>query len=83
MLWFARKEFQRSTLFFAMGSLRDTFDFDSMKEVEIPIPNVAVQRSIVNIYKSYIERKEINERLKQQIKDICPILIKGSIEEGR
>ena len=27
--------------------------------------------------------KEINEKLKQQIKDICPILIKGSIEEAR
>ena len=27
--------------------------------------------------------KEINEKLKSQLKDICPILIKGSIEEGR
>ncbi|MBD9273653.1 MAG: restriction endonuclease subunit S, partial [Clostridium sp.] len=30
-----------------------------------------------------ITRKEINEKLKAQIKDICPILIKGSIEEAR
>ena len=29
------------------------------------------------------ERKAINEKLKAQIKDICPILIKGSIEEAR
>ena len=29
------------------------------------------------------ERKKINEKLKAQIKDICPILIKGSVEEGR
>ena len=26
---------------------------------------------------------KINEKLKAQIKDICPILIKGSIEEAR
>ena len=26
---------------------------------------------------------DICEKLKAQIKDICPILIKGSIEEGR
>lgn len=35
------------------------------------------------IYEAYKIRKEINEKLKAQIKDICPILIKGSIEEAR
>jgi type I restriction enzyme S subunit len=30
-----------------------------------------------------MERKEINEKLKMLIKNICPILIKGSIEEAR
>lgn len=30
-----------------------------------------------------VVRIEINEKLKSQIKNICPILIKGSIEEGR
>ena len=83
MLWFARKEFQRSTLFYATGSVRDTFDFSNMREVKIPIPDIEVQKSIVNIYKVYNIRKEINERLKSQIKDICPILIKGSIDEAR
>ena len=82
MLWFERKEFQRSTLFFATGSVRDTFTFDLMKEVRIPIPDIEVQKAIANIYKVYITRKQINEQLKEQIKNICPILIKGSIEEG-
>ena len=54
-----------------------------MEEVKIPIPNIDVQKSISNIYKVYKERKAINEQLKSQIKDICPILIKGSIEEGK
>lgn len=82
MLWFERKEFQRSTLFFATGSVRDTFTFDLMKEVRIPIPDIEVQKAIANIYKVYITRKQINEQLKEQIKNICPILIKGSLEEG-
>ena len=81
MLWFSRKEFQRSTLFYASGSVRDTFTFSEMCSVQIPIPNISVQRSIADIYKVYTERKRINEQLKQQIKDICPILIKGSLEE--
>ncbi len=53
-----------------------------MQEVEIPIPEISVQKSIANMYNVYIERKRINEGLKAQIKDICPILIRGSLEEG-
>ena len=83
MLWFERKEFQRSTLFYATGSVRDTFTFDLMKEVSIPIPDIEVQNAIADIYKVYTTRKQINEQLKEQIKNICPILIKGSLEEGQ
>lgn len=83
MIWFGRREFQRSTLFYATGSVRDTFDFNLMREIKVPIPEIKIQQSIANIYKVYKKRKEINERLKKQIKDICPILIKGSIEEAK
>ncbi len=83
MLWLSRKEFQRHTWFYAAGSVRDTFDYSLMREVKIPIPSFEIQQDIVNIYEAYLTRKEINEKLKAQIKDICPILIKGSIEEAR
>lgn len=83
MLWFNRHEFQRYTWFFASGSVRDTFDFNLMKEVKLPIPSVEIQQDIVNIYNAYVDRRDINDRLKTQIKDLCPILIKGSIEEAR
>lgn len=83
MLWFNRTEFQRYTWYYAAGSVRDTFDFNLMQEVEFPIPSIETQKDIVNILTAYNKRKAINEKLKAQIKDICPILIKGSIEEGR
>ena len=35
LLCFSRDEFKRSTLFFASGSVRDTFDFKEMERVEI------------------------------------------------
>ena len=81
MLWFGRKEFQRSTLFYSMGSVRDTFSFDLMQEVSIPIPDITIQKSIADIYNVYITRKKICEQLNTQIKNICPILIRGSLEE--
>ena len=77
MLWFGRKEFQRSTLFYATGSVRDTFDFSLMKEVEIPIPEIGIQKSIAEVYSCYISRKAISERLKDLIKDICPMRMQG------
>lgn len=80
IMWLNRAEFFRSTLFYAMGSVRDTFSFSLMREVSIPIPPIEVQKSIAELYKVYNQRKEINEKLKAQIKDICPILIKGSLQ---
>ena len=47
------------------------------------MPAIEVQKSIADIFKVYNTRKRINEQLKAQIKDICPILIKGSIDEAR
>ena len=80
-LWLKRKEFIRYATFYALG-VRQTFEYNLMEEVKIPIPPIYIQKSISNIYNCYMERKSINERLKNQIKDICPILIKGSIEES-
>ena len=79
---FRRGEFDRYARFHSWGSARETFDWDEMCDVKIPIPSIEIQQDIVNIYEAYLTRKEINEKLKSQIKDICPILIKGSIEEA-
>lgn len=82
-LFFCRTEFDRYARFHSWGSARETFSLDDMKEVRMPLPSIDVQKAIVGIYEAYKIRKEINEKLKAQIKAICPILIKGSIEEAR
>lgn len=80
---FERSEFNRYSRFNSWGSARETFDWEEMKNVLIPIPNIEIQQDIVNIFEAYNTRRDISEKFKAQIKDICPILIKGSIEEGR
>lgn len=82
MLYVCRDEFDRYARFHSWGSARETFDWDEMCDVKIPVPSIEIQQDIVNIYDAYLTRKEINEKLKTQIKDLCPILIKGSIEEA-
>lgn len=83
IMFFNRTEFDRYARYHSWGSARETFTWDDLIKVEIPIADITVQKLIVNIYTVYKERKEINKKLKAQIKAICPILIKGSIEEGR
>lgn len=83
MMWLSREEFYRYTWFYSAGSVRDTFNYNLMEEVRIPIPPIEIQQAIVDIYNAYILRKEINEQLKLQIKNICPVLIKGAVEEAK
>jgi len=83
MLYFSRSEFNRYSRFNSWGSARETFDWIEMCNVEIPIPDIATQKAIAQMYAVYVTRTKINEQLKAQIKDICPILIRGSLEEGR
>lgn len=83
MMWFSRKEVDRLGWFMSDASIRTNLDMDRFYEIEIPVPDIGVQQAIVEIYNAYNVRRDINEKLKAQIKDICPILIKGSIEEGK
>ena len=80
MMFLSQSDFDRYARFNSWGSARETFDWSEMCDVQIPIPDIEIQKSIANIYKVYTQRKAINKKLKTQIRDICPILIKGSLE---
>lgn len=81
MMWFSRKESDRRGWFMSDGSIRTNLDLDRFYEIKIPLPGMETQKAIVDLYTVYTTRRSINEKLKAQIKDICPILIKGSLEK--
>lgn len=78
-IWFRRKEFQRSTLFYATGSVRDTFDFELMCNVIIPLPPQEVQKAIINIYKCLEEAKTIASEARNRLKMLCPALMQKAV----
>ena len=82
MMWFRRSEFDRYSRYMSKGSAHEFFEYSDMEDVIIPIPSITVQKCIIDIYNVWKERGSINEKLKAQIRDICPILIKGSLEEN-
>lgn len=79
-MYFNRPEFDRYARFNSWGSAREVFTMDDMNEVAIPIPDISIQQEIVNIHKCYIERQRIAAQLKEQLNNLCPILIKGSLQ---
>lgn len=80
-LFFRRTEFDRYARFHSWGSARETFDWDAMCNVKLPIPSIEVQKAIVTIYHTLETRKAINEQLKDSIEPLCPVLMRGVVDE--
>ena len=59
------------------------FDFNMLSDYKVPVPPITVQQSMVNLFLAYEERRRINEEIKDIMENICPILIKGAIEESK
>ncbi len=79
-LWFKRAEFDRYSRFHSWGSARETFDWADMCVVRLPIPGIEIQESIVAIHHTLETRKRLNIQLKSQIQKLCPILMRGVVE---
>lgn len=82
LMWLIRPEFGRYVYWASEGSAYEFLNYNNLANYMIPIPDVDTQKTVANIYSAYITRKKLGEQLKTQIKNICPILIKGSLEEG-
>ena len=81
MLWLIRPEFGRFVYWASEGSAYEFLNYNNLADYLIPVPDIKVQQEIANIYNAYTLRREINEQMKHQIKELCPILIRGSVEE--
>lgn len=82
-IWLKREETGRYLEFYNIDSVRNRVYFCNLDIIKIPIPSIEIQKNIVDIFNAYTTRKHINEQLKQQIKTICPVLIKGAVEEAK
>jgi type I restriction enzyme S subunit len=81
MLWFFRPEFNRYGWFLSDSSVRSSLDWERFCQIKIPVPDIEVQKAIVTIYHTLQTRKRINDQLKDMIKPLCPVLMKGVMDE--
>ena len=78
-LWFCQSEFDRYARFHSWGSARETFSYESMERVGVPLPSIEEQQAIVNIYKCAAECKRIAEEADRLSREICPALMQKAI----
>lgn len=66
-----RAEFDRYARFNSWGSARETFDWSEMCRIEIPLPDIEVQRELVATYNGLKALAEQNEALLPQLSAAC------------
>lgn len=74
-LLFSRPEFDRYTRFNSWGSARETFDWNEMCRVQIPLPPIDVQQAIVDVYHCMERAKQIATIAREKLKTLCPALV--------
>lgn len=82
LMWLSREESGRYCWYISDTSVRGGFSLDYFYDIEIPVPEIKIQQYLADLFIVYQLRREINEQLKAQIRGLCPILIRGSLEEG-
>ncbi|NLZ54568.1 MAG: restriction endonuclease subunit S [Thermoanaerobacteraceae bacterium] len=82
MLWFSRSESDRYGWFISDSSIRASLELSRFYEIEIPLPSLEEQEAVVSFYNSIYLIKSNISKLSDLSKNICPILIKGSLEEA-
>lgn len=74
-LIFNRSEFDRYARFNSWGSARETFDWEEMCRVEIPVPPIEVQKAIVDVYTCADRAKRIAAEAREKLNNLCPALV--------
>lgn len=69
MLWFSRPEFDRYARYHSHGSVRESFDWNEMCQVELPIPSIDIQNKIVNAYRMISERIALKQKINDNLID--------------
>ena len=75
-LWYCRPEFDRYARFNSWGSARETFSWEDFCDTPITLPSLEIQKHFASLYVAYSKCS-----FGTLTKDLCPILIKGSLQE--
>lgn len=76
MMWFSRPEFDRYARYHSHGSTRESFDWEDLCEVELPVPSIEKQREIVAQYQAVEKKIKVNEQICEKLEATAQTLYK-------
>ncbi|SZD73051.1 Type I restriction modification DNA specificity domain [Candidatus Ornithobacterium hominis] len=76
MMWFSRPEFDRYARYHSHGSTRESFDWEDMCNVELPVPSIEKQREIVAQYQAVENKIKVNEQICEKLEATAQTLYK-------
>lgn len=77
MLWFSRPEFDRYARYMSHGSVREIFEWEEMCKVELPVPSIEKQRSIVKAYQTIADRIALKRKINVNLETTARTIYKS------
>ena len=82
MMWFKRPEFDRLALFYSHGSAHEFFEWESMCDVQLPVPSIERQREIVSEYETLTHRIRLNEQMIEKLEATAQALYRHTFVDN-
>ena len=82
MMWFKRPEFDRLALFYSHGSAHEFFEWESMCDVQLPVPSIERQREIVSEYETLTRRIRLNEQMIEKLEATAQVLYRHTFVDN-
>jgi type I restriction enzyme M protein len=73
-LWFRRPDFDRFARFHSWGSARETFGWEDMKSVKLPIPSLEVQQAIVELFSAIQRRNNLSNDIQTIDRELSTLM---------
>ena len=70
-LYLSRKEWDREAEYMSWGSSTEVFTWDTLCNINIPLPSPEEQQKVVNAWKAFREIKEQNEAIAAPLMQVC------------
>ena len=82
MMWFKRPEFDRYAIYYSHGSAHEFFEYESMCDVMLPVPDIDRQREIVEEYETLSNRIRLNEQMIAKLEATAQALYRKMFVDG-
>lgn len=82
MMYLSRSEFDREAVFYAIGGVRGSLEWNDFCNITLPVPPIEEQRRIVSEYQTVEARINNNEALIQKLEETAQAIYHHTFVEG-